>query len=79
MQVTVKLFSVLRQYWPGYDPETGVRLELSPASNVTEMLALLNIPADKSPVVACNGLILKAADRVPAGGVVHIFQPVSGG
>ena len=79
MQVNVKLFSVLRQYCADYDPEKGVDLELPADASVALMLEHLNIPQNKAPVVACNGLILKADDTLPAGGKVQVFQPVGGG
>lgn len=79
MRVYVKLFSVLRQYFPGYDPEKGVDLDLPPGASADQMLASLDIPPDKAPVVACNGVILKATDSLSEGGQVQIFQPVGGG
>ncbi|MEJ2040770.1 MAG: MoaD/ThiS family protein [Desulfosarcinaceae bacterium] len=79
MQVNVKLFSVLRQYCPGYDPEKGVDLELPAGATVAQMLARLSIPHEKAPVVACDGIILKAGDLLSEGGRLQVFQPVGGG
>jgi sulfur carrier protein ThiS len=79
MTVKVKLFSMLRQYIPQYDPDLGVDLELSQPARVKYLIDLLHIPADKRPVVSCAGRILKADDLLSDGSVLHVFQPVAGG
>jgi len=79
MKINVKLFSLLRQYVDGYDPNLGVDIELGPQAVVADLIRHLNIPADKKPVVSCNGRILKENDALSDGSLLQIFQPVAGG
>lgn len=79
MKVKVKLFSILREYVDGYDPELGVAIELAPKAVVADLIRHLNIPADKKPVVSCDGRILQVNDELSDGSLLHIFQPVAGG
>ena len=79
MKVLVKLFSVLRDYVPDYNPQKGVEAELSDGSTVADLLSHLGIPMSKVPVVACNGHILQPADTIHEDSILHVFQPVAGG
>jgi sulfur carrier protein ThiS len=79
MKVLIKLFSVLRDYVPDYDPLKGVEAELPDGSTVSDMLRHLGIPMSKVPVVTCNGRVLKPADTINEESTLHIFQPVAGG
>lgn len=79
MKVLIKLFSVLRDCVPDYDPEKGIETELPDGSTVADLLGHLGIPMSKVPVVACNGRVLQPADTIQEDSTVHIFQPVAGG
>ena len=79
MKLKVKLFSVLQEYAPNYDPEVGLDVELSPEARVSDLINFLKIPPDKAPVVTCDGRVMKADDPLNNGTVVHLFQPVAGG
>lgn len=79
MKVRVKLFSVLRDYVPGYDPRQGLAVELPEGATVDDLLGNLGIPPAKAPVVTCNGRILKLADPILQDSTLQIFQPVAGG
>lgn len=79
MKVLVKLFSVLRDYVPEYDPQKGIEAELPRGATVADLLGQMGIPTSKAPVVACNGHILKPADVLLEDSILHIFQPVAGG
>ncbi len=79
MKIHVKLFSILRQYCPDYDPEKGVVVELPGQASAADLIAFFKIPEKKAPVLSCNGRILKATDLLEDGCLVHIFQPVAGG
>ena len=79
MKVVIKLFSVLSDYVPDYDPRKGVETELPDGSTVTDLLNHLGIPMSKSPVVTCDGRILQITDILTANSTLHIFQPVTGG
>ena len=79
MRVNVKLFSVLRDCVPGYDPQKGVEAELPDGATMADLIRHLDIPPSKAPVVTCNGRVLKAGDVLGDGSALHIFQPVAGG
>ena len=79
MQITVKLFSVLRAAVPDYDPDKGLRIELDPQARVEDLIDHLKIPGERFPVVSCDGHILQKQDLLADGSVLHIFQPVAGG
>jgi sulfur carrier protein ThiS len=79
MRIQVKLFSVLRQCVPNYEPDLGVFVELPAHATVQDLLAMLNIPEKKKPVVTCDGRVLKRDTAVKEGSILHVFQPVAGG
>jgi sulfur-carrier protein len=79
MQITVKLFSTLREYCPGYDPESGVLLQLPTGASLSDLIVQLQIPAGKAPVATCGGRIVRPEDVLQDGSLVHLFQPVAGG
>jgi len=79
MKLNVKLFSVLQECVPDYDPDVGLEIELKPEARVSDLVNFLKIPPEKAPVVTCNGRIMKADDPLNDGGVVQIFQPIAGG
>ena len=79
MKVLIKLFSVLREYVPDYNPQKGVKTELPTGSTVADLLSHLGIPMSRIPVVACNGRILQPADTIHEDSTIHIFQPIAGG
>lgn len=79
MKVSVKLFSVLRDCVPDYDPQKGVEADLPDGSTVIDLLGHLGIPMSKVPVVACNGRVLQPSDTIQEDSTLHIFQPVAGG
>ena len=79
MKVLVKLFSILRDYVPDYDPQNGLETELPEGSTVADLLAQLGIPMSKSPVVTCDGRILHPTDTFHKDSTLQIFQPIAGG
>ncbi len=79
MKVLIKLFSVLRDYVPDYNPQEGVVAELPDDSTVTDLLGHLGIPMSKMPVVTCDGRVLQAEDTIHENSTLHIFQLVTGG
>ena len=79
MRIQIKLFSVLREHVPGYDPQTGVAADLHAGATVSDLLSHLGIPTSKAPVVTCNGRILQPTDTIQPDSTLQIFQPVAGG
>lgn len=79
MKLKVKLFSILQEYAPDYDPDLGLDVELRSDARVSDLILSLAIPPDKAPVVTCDGRVMKADDLLVDGCVIHMFQPVAGG
>ena len=79
MKLLVKLFSVLQDYMPDYNPQKGMDTELPDGATVADLISHLGIPMSKEPVVTCNGRVLQPADIIHENSTLHIFQPVTGG
>jgi sulfur carrier protein ThiS len=79
MKIRVKLFSILREYVPDYNPQKGVEADLSDGATVSELLSHLGIPVSEAPVVTCNGLVLHRGDTIQKESAIEIFQSVAGG
>ena len=79
MKVLIKLFSVLSDYVPDYNPQKGVETELLDGATVADLLSHLGIPKYKAPVVSCNGRVLQPDNTIQKDSTLHIFQPLSGG
>jgi sulfur carrier protein ThiS len=79
MKVSVKLFSVLREYVPEYNPQKGVAADLIDGATVSDLLSHLGIPVSEAPVVTCNGRVLHHGDIIQKDSAIEIFQSVAGG
>jgi sulfur carrier protein ThiS len=79
MKVSVKLFSILREYVPDYSPQMGIAADLEDGATVSDLLSHLGIPITEAPVVTCNGRVLRYGDIVQKDSKIDIFQPVAGG
>ena len=79
MALKIPLSSTLRRHHPGYDPSTGIDLDLDKPVTVAQLCKLLNIPSDHIKVVMVDGrsqsmdFVLKGHERV------GLFPPVGGG
>jgi sulfur carrier protein ThiS len=79
MIVSVKLFSVLREYVPDYNPQKGVAADLTDGSTVSDLLNHLGIPISEAPVATCKGRVLHHGDTIQKDSIIEIFQSVAGG
>ncbi len=79
MKVRVKLFSILREYVPGYNPQRGIEADLADGAKVSDLLSHLGIPLSEAPVATCNGLVLQHGDRIQEESTIEIFQSMAGG
>ena len=77
--MTVKLFGTLCQEVPNYDPNQGMKIEMTHGARVKDLVALLNIPPSSAPVVAMEGHILHSEEELSEGAMVQVLQPVHGG
>ena len=79
MKVTVKLYGTLSAGVPGYHHLQGIEVDLSDGATVNDLLACLDVAKSQRAVVAIDGRIQKATDKIPGGAHVQVFQPVHGG
>lgn len=79
MKVKVKLYGTLGQRFPGYQLAQGMEIEVPDGATAKDLLALLEIPESQRAVVAVEGRILKADDRIQRGVPVNILQAIGGG
>jgi len=79
MKVRVTLYGTLSLGVPGYRHAQGIEVELPDGATVNDLLALLEISESQRAVVAIDGRIRKATDKIPGEAHAQIFQPVHGG
>ena len=79
MKMSVKLYGALSQRFAGYQHSRGIEVEIPDGATAKDLLALLEISESQGAVVAMEGRILKADDKIRGGVPVHVFQPLSGG
>ncbi len=79
MKMRVKLYGTLSQRFPGYQHSQGIEVEIPDGATVKDLLALLEISESQGAVVAMEGRILKADDKMRCGVHVHVFQALHGG
>ena len=79
MKLRVKLYGTLSQRFPGYQHSQGIEVEIPDGATVKDLLALLEISKSQGAVVAMEGRILKAYDKMRYGVSVHVLQAIHGG
>ena len=80
MKVKVNLYGTLSQNVSGYRQSQGIELEVPEGTTVKELLSFLQIHSvPQNAVVAIDGRIRKANEKIPSGARAQVFQPVHGG
>ena len=79
MKMRVKLHGTLSESFPGYQHSLGIEVEIPDGATVKDLLALLEISESRGAVVAVEGRILKADDRIRCEVPVHVLQVMHGG
>ena len=79
MKVKVKLYGTLGQHFPDYQTSQGIEVEIPDGATAKDLLALLEISESRGAVIAVEGRILKADDRIRFGVPVHVLQVIRGG
>jgi len=77
MNITLKLYTILREYLPG-DFENG-ELTVAEHSKVIDIIEMLNIPDDLPKIILINGEQKKPESELSDGDELSIFPPISGG
>ena len=79
MKVKVKLFGTLSKAWPGYDPATGIGLEVPSGTRVRDITERVHVAEASIGIVTVNGKMVKATTEIMDGDTIKIFQPIAGG
>ena len=79
MRMRVKLYGTLSQQFPDYRHSEGIEVEIPEGTTVKDLLARLEISESQGAVVAMEGRILKADDKIRCGVPVNVLQAIHGG
>jgi len=79
MTVLVRLNATLRKHAPGYDPFTGLEVEIRSGEKVSDLLARLNVPAEEVNIIMVNGLQASLDATLNHGDRVGLFPALGGG
>ncbi len=73
------MLGTLPSHYPSDYPEAGLQLELADSTTVAELVGVLGIPPERVGIVAINGMLARAGDRIPENGLVKLMQGLAGG
>jgi sulfur carrier protein ThiS len=73
--ITLKLYANLQMFMPA----GGEEYPISAGMTVQDLLAQLNLPAEKAKLVFIDGMKAELSSRLEGGERVGIFPPVGGG
>jgi len=79
IRVNVKLFATLRSYFPDYDPDKGMDVEINEGATVEDLIRSLHLSQNEARVIIANGISKTMTDLVRDRDEVEIFTPLSGG
>jgi molybdopterin converting factor small subunit len=79
MNVTVRLYGILRRIDPGHDPKEPLRLEIQEGGSVADLAGPLGIPRDWVVTAVVNGEVSRPKRVLVDGDQVQLFPPVAGG
>jgi hypothetical protein len=79
MKVKVKIFGILAQRFPDYNPDQGLEIEISEGARVDELLAQPKISDNQGGGIILDGRPLKGTEKLPRGASVSIVQTMYGG
>jgi len=70
---------MLSQQFPDYGHSEGIEVEITEGTTVKDLVARLEISEPQGAVVAMEGRILKADDKIRCGVPVNVLQAIHGG
>lgn len=80
MEVTVKLYGLLRLKHPAYDGEKGHRLEIDEGITLKELIKKLGIKGDELGLIIINGISTKDYERIITDkSIVQLFSYIPHG
>ena len=77
MNITLKLYTVLREYLPG-DLKDNI-LSIPDNSKVVAVINMLKIPDELPMIILINGAQKKPESELSDGDELSMFPPISGG
>ena len=77
MNITLKLYTVLREYLP--EDIKGNTLSITDNSKVVDVINMLKIPDDLPKIILINGAQKKPESELSDGDELSMFPPISGG
>ena len=77
MNITLKLYTVLREYLPG-DLKDNI-LSMPDKSKVVAVINMLKIPDELPKIILINGAQKKPESELSDGDELSMFPPISGG
>lgn len=79
MKITVKLFGTLAKGFSGYDPVTGMDIDIPDGAKIMDIFAHLDIPEHEGCFVSMNNRVVKKDQKLISNATVHILQALAGG
>ena len=79
MKVDVKISTTLRQYVPGYNPDTGIEQEIAPGTTILDLAQILGIPPGEIKFVMVNGRYQPLETLLGSGDRIAYFPAIGGG
>lgn len=80
MKIHIILSTTLRKYFPNYDPETGLNLELeNSGQNIADLACHIGVPVSEIKFVMLNGRSVPFDTILHDGDRIAFFPPVGGG
>jgi len=79
VEVTVKLFALLRSYAPPGTTGYVFHWQLEEGSSITDLLSALQIPPELAELVLVNGRHSRPTEPLHEGDVVSLFPALAGG
>ena len=83
MKIRLKMLGDLRQYLPIAGTFNECELTLSAQGRVSDVLALVKLPADKEALLMVNDEMVRQSElhqyQLKSGDVLTLFPPIKGG
>ena len=79
MLIHVKLSASLRDYVKGYDPQTGLDLEVETGRTAAHIIGRLGMPMEMIKIIMVNGTHANADQTLHHGDRLSLFPAVGGG
>ncbi len=79
MPLQVFLNATLRLHVPGYDPYTGITLEVPPGTPVSRVISELGLPLKEVTLIMVNGVRQQPEFPLQGDERLGLFPPIGGG